>query len=79
MSNVAKNKLVSYIKAERISLFRFTSYFMCKLWSMSFLVEQKMTSNMTYIGRITSPASFDTTFVGKIFMLDCPSLKLGNC
>ena len=32
-----------------------------------------------YIGRITSPASFDTTFVGKIFMADGPSLKLGNC
>ena len=30
------------------------------------------------IGRITSPASFDTTFVGEIFMVDCPSLKLGN-
>ena len=30
------------------------------------------------MGRITSPASFDTTFVGKMFMVDCPSLKLGN-
>ena len=43
-----------------------------------FFVEQKITSNLTYIGRITS-ASFDTTFVGKMFMLDCPTLKLGNC
>ena len=38
----------------------------------------KITSNLTYMGRITSPASFDTTFVGKMFMVDCPSLRLGN-
>ena len=32
-----------------------------------------------YLGRITSPASFDTTFyVGKCFMVDCPGFKLEN-
>ena len=44
-----------------------------------FHAKLKITSNLTYyMGRITSPASFDTTFVGKNFMVDCPSLKLGN-
>ena len=37
----------------------------------------KKTSNLTHMERITSPASIDT-FVGKMFMFDCPSLKLGN-
>ena len=43
-----------------------------------FFVELKITLNLTYMGRITSPVSFDTTYVGKIFMVDCPGLKLGN-
>ena len=28
------------------------------------------------IGRITSPTSFDTSFVGEIVMVDYPSLKI---
>ena len=39
-----------------------------------FHVELKIISDFTYIGRITS-ASFDTLFVGKIAIVDCPSLK----
>ena len=41
-----------------------------------FYVELIITSNLTYMGRITSPSSLDTTFVGEIVMVDCPGLKL---
>ena len=43
-----------------------------------FHVELKITSNLRYIGRVTSFASFDTTFCWGIVMIDSPSLNLGN-
>ena len=58
-------------------LFLYTRVSQLKVYTLTtarnFDEELEITLNLIYIRIITS-ASFDTTFVGKMFMVDCPSL-----